>query len=137
MASIHSKRLVTVLLTLAGIMALVLGTTADAFAASLVRTVSTDPYTNSTSAHATQLEPDTFSFGSTTVAAFQSGRFFDGGASNICFALTKNNGGSWSHGCLPDTTVFATQQTITLGGSQLGSAQTATLQILEDDGIPL
>jgi hypothetical protein len=41
--------------------------------------VSADPYTNSTSQHATELEPDTFANGSTVVAAFQVGRFFDGG----------------------------------------------------------
>src|SRR5215472_3043582 len=34
--------------------------------------ISTDPYTNSTSNHQTQVEPDTFAFGSTIVSAFQS-----------------------------------------------------------------
>jgi hypothetical protein len=48
--------------------------------------VGTDPFTNSTSQHQTQVEPDTFSFGNTIVAASQTGRFFDGGASDICFA---------------------------------------------------
>src|SRR5206468_1363984 len=45
--------------------------------------ISDDTYTNPTSQHKTQVEPDSFSSGNTIVATFQSGRFFDGGASNI------------------------------------------------------
>ena len=45
--------------------------------------VSSDPYTNPTSQHATELEPDTFAHHGTVVSAFQVGRFFDGGASDI------------------------------------------------------
>ena len=70
--------------------------------------LSSDPYTNTTSQHKTQVEPDTFSYGSTIVSAFQSGRFFDGGSSNIGWATSKDNGATWHHGFLPDTTVFAT-----------------------------
>src|SRR5512138_2365464 len=68
--------------------------------------ISSDPYTNSTSQHKTQVEPDTFSFGSTIVAAQQTGRFFDGGASNVCWSTTTNNGSSWTSGCLPGVTKF-------------------------------
>ena len=32
--------------------------------------VSTDPYTNAASQHQTEVEPDTFSFGSTIISAF-------------------------------------------------------------------
>ena len=60
--------------------------------------LSTDPYTNTTSQHKTEVEPDTFSFGSTMVSAFQVGRFFNGGASNIGFATTTNGGSSFTHG---------------------------------------
>jgi len=70
--------------------------------------ISSDPFTNNTSNHKTQVEPDTFAFGTTVVSAFQSGRFFDGGASNIGFATSTNGGGTWTHGFLPGTTVFAT-----------------------------
>jgi hypothetical protein len=70
--------------------------------------VSSDPYTNSTSQHRTEVEPDTFSFGSTIVSAFQVGRFFNGGASNIGFATSSNGGKAWTTGFLPATTVFAT-----------------------------
>ncbi|HET8536417.1 MAG TPA: hypothetical protein VFL73_04475, partial [Solirubrobacteraceae bacterium] len=48
-----------------------------------VTQVSTDPFTNSSSQHATELEPDTFSSGGTLVSAFQVGRCFDGGGSDI------------------------------------------------------
>ncbi len=69
--------------------------------------VSVDPYTNASSQHRTEVEPDTHSHGSTEVAAFQVGRFFDGGSSNIGFAVTTNGGATWAHGVLPGTTVFA------------------------------
>jgi hypothetical protein len=78
-----------------------------ASASSLVQ-ISSDPYTNPTSNHKTQVEPDTFAFGNTVVSAFQSGRFFDGGASNIGFATSTNGGGTWTHGFLPSSTVYAT-----------------------------
>jgi hypothetical protein len=68
--------------------------------------VSTDPYTNSTSQHKTEVEPDTFSFGSTIVSAFQVGRFNDGGSSNIGWATSTNGGTSWSKGFLPGITKF-------------------------------
>ncbi len=78
-------------------------TTLSAFAATLVP-LSTDPYTNTTSQHQTEVEPDTYSFGSTIVSAFQVGRFTDGGASNIGFATSTNSGSSWTQGFLPGIT---------------------------------
>src|SRR5262249_8391998 len=68
--------------------------------------ISTDPFTNATSQHKPPVEPDPFSFGSTIVATFQSGRFFDGGASDIGWATSSNSGGSWTHGFLPGITTF-------------------------------
>jgi hypothetical protein len=70
--------------------------------------VSKDPYTNTTSYHATEVEPDTFASGSTVVSAFQAGRFFDGGASNIGWATSTNAGSTWKHGFLPGLTVLST-----------------------------
>jgi BNR repeat protein len=81
---------------------------APALAAPQLLQLSSDPYTNSTSQHRTEVEPDTFAFGSTIVSTFQVGRFFDGGASNIGFATSSNGGKSWTAGFLPATTVFAT-----------------------------
>ena len=91
-----------------GAVGLVLSSAATASAAVPVTTVSTDPYTNTTSYHQTQVEPDTYSFGSTIVAAFQSGRFSDGGSSNIGYATSTDNGATWTNGFLPGTTVYAT-----------------------------
>jgi hypothetical protein len=68
--------------------------------------VSTDPYTNTTSQHRTEVEPDTFSAGNTIVSAFQVGRFFDGGASGAGFATSTNGGSTWTHGFLPGLTKF-------------------------------
>jgi hypothetical protein len=70
--------------------------------------VSTDPYTNSTSQHRTELEPDTFAFGRTVVATFQVGRFFNGGASNIGFVRSGDGGATWDRpGFLPGLTFTA------------------------------
>jgi hypothetical protein len=67
--------------------------------------VSADPYTNTTSQHATEVEPDTFAFGNTVVAAFQVGRFFDGGATNIGFVRSGDGGRTWdAPGFLPGMT---------------------------------
>ena len=70
--------------------------------------ISQDPFTNSTSQHATEVEPDTFSAGSTIVSAFQVGRFFDGGSSDIGFATSSNSGATWPGGFLPGMTTFST-----------------------------
>src|SRR5258708_3792460 len=70
--------------------------------------LSTDPYTNSTSQHKTEVEPDTYSFNSTIVSAFQVGRFTNGGGSNTGWATSTDNGTTWAHGFLPGTTVYAT-----------------------------
>jgi hypothetical protein len=57
--------------------------------------VSADPFTNATSQHATEVEPDTFAFGSTVVATYQVGRFFNGGASDIGWARSSDGGATW------------------------------------------
>src|SRR5213080_941511 len=61
---------------------------------------------SATSPHKTVVEPDSFFFGSTGVAAAQSGRFTDGGASGIVFARSVDNGASYTSGTLPGITVF-------------------------------
>jgi hypothetical protein len=68
--------------------------------------IATDPFTNSTSQHKTVVEPDSFFFGTTGVAAAQAGRFTDGGASGIVFARSVDNGVSYTSGTLPGITVF-------------------------------
>jgi hypothetical protein len=66
--------------------------------------VSSDPFANTTSQHATEVEPDTFSSGSTIVSAFQVGRFFDGGSTDIGFATSTDGGLTYTHGFLPGLT---------------------------------
>lgn len=68
--------------------------------------ISSDPFTNSTSQHATEVEPDTFANGSTIVSVFQVGRFFDGGGTDIGFATSTDGGSSYAtSGFLPGLTV--------------------------------
>jgi hypothetical protein len=68
--------------------------------------LSTDTFTNSTSQHATEVEPDSFAFGQTIVAAFQVGRIKNGGASDIGFATSTDGGITWQNGFLPGLTTF-------------------------------
>jgi hypothetical protein len=73
-----------------------------------ITVVSTDPYTSTQNYHQTEVEPDTYSWGSTIVATHQTGRFTDGGSNNIGWETSTNNGTTWTHGFLPGTTVYAT-----------------------------
>ena len=67
--------------------------------------VSSDPFTNPTSQHATEVEPDTFAFGSTVIGTFQVGRFFSGGATDIGFVRSGDGGATWGPpGFLPGMT---------------------------------
>ena len=60
------------------------------------------------SRHATQVEPDTFTFGRTVVAAFQSGRNFAGSSAAIGVSVSHNGGHTWrSQAFLPNLTTFA------------------------------
>jgi hypothetical protein len=68
--------------------------------------LSTDTFTNPSSQHATEVEASASSFGSTIVAAFQVGRIFSGGGSDIGFATSSNAGVSWTNGFLPGVTIF-------------------------------
>src|SRR4051794_15226515 len=81
--------------------------------------VSSDPYTDAQAQHQSEVEPDTFAFGSTVVAAFQVGRVFGGGASNIGWARSGDGGATWTHGFLPGIT--------TNGGGTFGQASDASV----------
>src|SRR5256714_1086207 len=102
--SLPLRRRFSLLLALAGLATLVVTMTASANVA--LTQIFADPFTNATSQHKTVVEPDTFSFGSTIVAAAQSGRFFDGGSSGIGWSTSTNNGVSWTSGTLPGITKF-------------------------------
>src|SRR3954462_7538469 len=66
--------------------------------------ISSDPFANTTSQHASEVEPDTFANGSRIVSAFQVGRFFDGGGTDIGFSRSTDGGTTWSAGFLPGLT---------------------------------
>ncbi|MDQ6780161.1 MAG: glycoside hydrolase [Candidatus Eremiobacteraeota bacterium] len=69
--------------------------------------ISTDPFTNGSSQHQTEVEPSMLAMGSTVVAAFQAGRFFQAGASDIGFATSRDAGATWTAGFLPGITTAA------------------------------
>src|SRR3954453_10838072 len=94
----------------------VLALVGSATASAAVNQVSADPFQNTTSQHATEVEPDTFARGSTVVGAFQVGRFFNGGGTDIGFARSTDSGATWSNGVLPGLT-FSSGLQGTTGGS--------------------
>jgi RTX calcium-binding nonapeptide repeat (4 copies) len=65
------------------------------------RQISSDRTTDPIGQHATEVEPDTFAFGSTVVSVFQVGRAFDGGAVAIGFSTSRDAGATWTNGLLP------------------------------------
>jgi hypothetical protein len=68
--------------------------------------LSADTFTNSTSQHATEVEPGSFAFGSTVITSFQVGRIHDGGAADIGYAISTDAGLTWSQQVLPGLTTF-------------------------------
>ena len=97
---------------LIGAIALAISVVTPASAASAAQLAS-DPFTQATckgsaaTNHAANVEPDSFSNGSTIVAAYQVGRIYDGGACAIGFSTSTNNGASWTNGLLPGVTRWA------------------------------
>lgn len=75
--------------------------------------VGVDPFTqatckaSNTTNHKANVEPDSFSNGSTIVAAYQVGRIYDGGACAIGFSTSTNNGATWTSGLLPGITKWS------------------------------
>jgi hypothetical protein len=68
------------------------------------RRLSRDPYTGGDGQHESEVEPDSFTFGRTTVATFQVGRIFAGAAMNIGYAVSTDDGLTWRSGLLPGLT---------------------------------
>lgn len=79
--------------------------------------ISVDPYENATGQHETAVEPDSFSFGNTVVAAFQVRSTPTAGASGIGWATSRDGGNTWRSGVLPSLVVH---------GAPLGSFTCAT-----------
>ncbi|MFD7642009.1 sialidase family protein [Kitasatospora sp. NPDC059795] len=68
-------------------------------------TVGVDPYTTADTQHSAAVEADSHAWGSTVVSAYQVGRAFDGGSTNIGFAVSRDAGLSWTSDVLPGLTV--------------------------------
>lgn len=71
--------------------------------------ISSDPYTVAPMQHATEVEPHMLAYGSTLVAAFQTGRVgktngWAGGATDTGWATSTDGGTTWKHGFLPGLT---------------------------------
>ena len=73
------------------------------------RQISTDMITGGGGQHATEVEPDSFSFGQTVVATFQVGRIANGGATAIGVAMSVDGGRQWRSGLLPGVTALSPQ----------------------------
>jgi hypothetical protein len=107
------------LLAVAAVVGVLLFSGGTAYANVAVTQVSSDPYTDAQAQHRSEVEPDTYSFGNTIVSAFQVGRVFGGGSSNIGFATSTDGGTTWTHGFLPGIT--------TNGGGTFGQASDASV----------
>jgi hypothetical protein len=86
-------------------------TSTDPFASDPAATVpltqlSSDKFSNASSQHATQVEPGSFSFGSTIVTSFQVARISGGGGADIGYAISNDGGTTWQNGLLPGLTTF-------------------------------
>ncbi|HKS66016.1 MAG TPA: sialidase family protein [Candidatus Acidoferrales bacterium] len=66
--------------------------------------LSADKYSGGLGQHATEVEPDTFAFGSTIVSTFQVSRIFGGAAMDVGFATSTDGGATWASGVLPGIT---------------------------------
>jgi hypothetical protein len=102
--STRSKRLAVYVLAL--MCSLLLSAVAQA-QFTLVK-ISNDNLTNSDSVHKTEVEPDTFAWGSTIVSAFHVGRRpgnVGWGSADVGFATSTDGGLTWHHGNLPGLTV--------------------------------
>jgi hypothetical protein len=111
---VRTRAVRTVAIAVPIAVAAMLFTATSAYANVSVTQVSSDPYTDAQAQHRTEVEPDTFTFGSTIVSTFQVGRVFGGGSSNIGFATSTNGGSTWTKGFLPGVT--------TNGGGVYGQA---------------
>lgn len=72
----------------------------------VARQLSRDPFDVRDAQKETQVEPDSFAWGSTIVVTFQSSRFVLGGAAGIGWATSLNGGRTWRSGHLPGLSVY-------------------------------
>jgi hypothetical protein len=67
--------------------------------------ISSDSFHNAASQHKTEVEPDSYSWQSTIVAAYQVARIYEGGGADLGFSTSTDSGNTWIHGDLPGVTV--------------------------------
>src|ERR1700686_4822385 len=77
---------------------------ASAHAQSTLVKLSTDTFHDSDTQHRTEVEPDTFAWGSTIVSGFQVARVPNGGGADVGFATSTDAGKTWTSGYLPGLT---------------------------------
>src|SRR5918996_697719 len=68
------------------------------------RHLSRAPFRGPPAQHETEVEPDSYAWGSTVMAIFQGGRIRDGAAMNNGFAISRDAGRTWRSGLLPSLT---------------------------------
>jgi hypothetical protein len=68
------------------------------------RRIHRDRHENAESQHESEVEPDSQTVGSTTVAVFQVGRNRTGGAASIGYSTSRDGGRTWREGLLPGLT---------------------------------
>src|SRR6185437_8146480 len=68
--------------------------------------LSSDTFTNASSQHATEVEPGSFSFGSTMIISLQVARISGGGGTDIGYTISTDAGLTWSSGVLSGITTF-------------------------------
>jgi hypothetical protein len=73
-------------------------------AQTLFRQLSQDNFTNGTSQHMTEVEPNAAINGPVIVAAYQVARISGGGGADIGYSTSLNGGISWTYGYLPGLT---------------------------------
>jgi len=84
--------------------AITLAIVTSANAQSTLVKLSTDTFHDSDAQHRTEVEPDTFAWGSTIVSGFQVARIADGGGADVGFATSTDAGKTWTSGYLPGLT---------------------------------
>ncbi len=93
------------LITILIVLAIGLAAIPPAQAQSFLVKVSQDNFTNSGSQHKTEVEPDTYAWGSTIVSTFQVARNPVWGGADVGFSTSTDGGHTWTYGYLPGLTV--------------------------------
>jgi hypothetical protein len=88
------------------VLAVCAGFTSYAHSQMSLTQLSQDTFTDMPSQHDTEVEPGTFSYGSTIVSAFQVARISGGGGADIGFATSTDGGVTWTNGYLPGITIY-------------------------------